>query len=47
MKKLKFLNYSEIKPRLYQEFIATTAIEKNTLCILPTGMGKTLVAMMV
>ena len=47
MKKLKLINYSEIKPRLYQEFIASTAIEKNTLCILPTGMGKTLVAIMV
>jgi len=47
MKKLKLLNYSEIKPRLYQEFIASTAIKKNTLCILPTGMGKTLVAIMV
>jgi Fanconi anemia group M protein len=45
--KLKFLNYDEIKPRLYQEFIAVTAIDKNTLCILPTGMGKTLVAIMV
>jgi len=47
MKKLKLFNYSEIKPRLYQEFIASTAVEKNTLCILPTGMGKTLVAIMV
>lgn len=47
MKKLKFLNYDKIEPRLYQEFIATTAIDKNTLCILPTGMGKTLVAVMV
>jgi Fanconi anemia group M protein len=44
---MKFLNYDEIKPRLYQEFIAATAINKNTLCILPTGMGKTLVAVMV
>jgi len=47
MKKLKFLNYDKIEPRLYQEFIAATAINKNTLCILPTGMGKTLVAVMV
>jgi ERCC4-related helicase len=47
MKKLKFLNYGEVEPRLYQEFIATTAVNKNTLCILPTGMGKTLVAVMV
>ena len=47
MKKLRLLNYEKIEPRLYQEFIAATAIEKNTLCILPTGMGKTLVAIMV
>jgi Fanconi anemia group M protein len=47
MRQLKFLNYDEVKPRLYQEFIATTAVSKNTLCILPTGMGKTLVAIMV
>jgi Fanconi anemia group M protein len=47
MKQLKFLNYDGIQPRLYQEFIAATAIDKNTLCILPTGMGKTLVAVMV
>lgn len=47
MEKLKFLNYDDIKPRLYQEIIASTAIKKNTLCILPTGMGKTLVAILV
>ena len=47
MEKLKFLNYDEVKPRLYQEIIAATAIKKNTLCILPTGMGKTLVAILV
>jgi len=47
MRQLKLLNYDEIKPRLYQELIATTAVSKNTLCILPTGMGKTLVAIMV
>jgi Fanconi anemia group M protein len=46
MKQLKFLNYDKIKPRLYQELIASTAVQKNTLCILPTGMGKTLVAIM-
>ena len=47
MKQLNFLNYDKIKPRLYQEFIASTAGSKNTLCILPTGMGKTLVGIMV
>jgi len=47
MKKLQFLDYSIFKPRLYQELISSTAIEKNTLCILPTGLGKTYVALMV
>ncbi|MDI6826222.1 MAG: DEAD/DEAH box helicase [Candidatus Aenigmarchaeota archaeon] len=36
-----------LKPRLYQETIATTAIKKNCLVVLPTGMGKTLVGIMV
>ncbi len=47
MKRLKFLDYEKIKPRLYQEMIAATAVQKNTLCILPTGMGKTLIGIMV
>jgi Fanconi anemia group M protein len=35
------------KPRLYQETIAATAIKKNCLVVLPTGLGKTLVGIMV
>lgn len=31
-------------PRLYQETILATAAEKNTLVVLPTGMGKTAIA---
>jgi ERCC4-related helicase len=42
-----FLDTGEFKPRLYQELITATAIKKNTLCILPTGLGKTYVALMV
>jgi len=42
-----FLDTEKFKPRLYQELITATAIEKNTLCILPTGLGKTYVALMV
>lgn len=34
------------EPRLYQETILDTAVQKNTLVVLPTGMGKTAVAMM-
>ena len=36
-----------IKPRKYQEDIAKTCIEKNTLVVLPTGLGKTLIALMI
>lgn len=34
------------KPRLYQQTILATAIEKNTLVILPTGLGKTYIFLM-
>ena len=34
------------KPRLYQETIFETCVNKNTLVVLPTGMGKTSIAMM-
>jgi len=44
--KLKLLD-PDFKPRLYQELIASTASQKNTLCILPTGLGKTFVAILV
>src|SRR3989344_4626275 len=33
-------------PRLYQETILSTAITGNTLVVLPTGMGKTAISMM-
>ncbi len=35
-----------IEKRLYQETIIGTAIKWNTLCILPTGLGKTLIAVL-
>ncbi len=44
--KLKLLD-PEFKSRLYQELIAETAIKKNTICILPTGLGKTYIAILV
>src|SRR3989338_5912291 len=40
----KFLQ--NIKPRAYQEDIFKTCREKNCLVVLPTGIGKTLVALM-
>jgi ERCC4-related helicase len=36
----------DFTPRLYQETILSTCVEKNTLVVLPTGMGKTAIAMM-
>jgi len=47
MEKLSLINYDKFKPRLYQELIAATAVKNNTLCILPTGLGKTYVAILV
>ncbi|MBI4150335.1 DEAD/DEAH box helicase family protein [Candidatus Woesearchaeota archaeon] len=37
---------TNFEPRLYQQTILNTCIQKNTLVVLPTGMGKTSVAMM-
>jgi len=34
----------DFKPRLYQETILATCTQKNTLVVLPTGMGKTAVS---
>lgn len=41
-----FFKKSNIKPRLYQTAIVKTAIHYNTLVVLPTGMGKTLIAVL-
>ena len=38
---------NNIKPRLYQTAIVETAVHHNTLVVLPTGMGKTLIAVLV
>ena len=35
-----------IVPRLYQQKIFASSIDKNTLVVLPTGLGKTLIAVM-
>lgn len=42
---MKFLQ--NITPREYQQKIFETCIEKNCLVVLPTGLGKTLIALMV
>lgn len=36
-----------ITPRKYQEEIAKTCMKKNCLVVLPTGLGKTLIALMI
>lgn len=36
-----------IEPRVYQEVIFNTGTTKNTLVVLPTGLGKTMIAAMV
>lgn len=36
----------ELVPRRYQETIFSTCAEKNTLVVLPTGLGKTVIALM-
>ncbi len=36
----------DFKPRIYQEKIFHTTVKKNTLVVLPTGLGKTAIALM-
>ncbi|MBI4449105.1 DEAD/DEAH box helicase [Candidatus Woesearchaeota archaeon] len=36
----------DVTPRLYQQTILATASTKNTLVVLPTGLGKTLIAIL-
>lgn len=40
------MNEIKISPREYQKAIVETAINNNTLVVLPTGIGKTLIALM-
>ena len=35
-----------LTPREYQQKIFETAVKKNTLVVLPTGLGKTLIALL-
>ena len=40
------MDLKDFKPRLYQENIVYTTLTKNTLVVLPTGLGKTAIALM-
>lgn len=42
----KILPVEGFSPRLYQQNIFANSIEKNSLVILPTGLGKTIIALM-
>jgi len=42
----KTLMIKDFTPRLYQETIFATCAEKNTLVVLPTGLGKTSIGLM-
>jgi Fanconi anemia group M protein len=44
--KHKLIRENTIESRTYQANILATAIEKNTLCVLPTGLGKTPIAIL-
>lgn len=49
LNKNSFITQSMLKdfsPRIYQQTILGTAIEKNTLVVLPTGLGKTYIFLM-
>ncbi len=37
----------DIKPRIYQQVIAAGASKKNSLVVLPTGLGKTLISLLI
>jgi ERCC4-related helicase len=41
------LNEEKLESRAYQEVIAASASDRNTLVVLPTGLGKTIIAVMV
>ena len=44
---MSVLKSDKIESRAYQEVIAASASDRNTLVVLPTGLGKTIIAVMV
>jgi len=45
--KLMYLRKDLVQPRVYQEVIYAKCKDKNSLVVLPTGLGKTLIAQMI
>lgn len=44
---MKLLKQDKIESRAYQEVIAASSMNKNTMIVLPTGLGKTVIAAMI
>jgi len=45
--KNRWINENMIEKREYQEKIAESAVKANTLCVLPTAVGKTIIALLI
>ena len=43
----KWINPNSIEYRSYQDSIVKAAVHENTLCVVPTGLGKTSIAALV
>lgn len=44
---MMYIRKDLLQPRLYQELIYAKCKERNCLIVLPTGLGKTIIAMMI
>lgn len=44
---MKLLKKDKIESRAYQEVIAASSMKRNTMIVLPTGLGKTVIAAMI
>lgn len=44
---MKLLKQNKIESRAYQEVIAASSMKQNTMIVLPTGLGKTVIAAMI
>ena len=46
-KENRFIDYNSIESREYQNSIAEKCVNKNSLVVIPTGLGKTIIALLV